>query len=209
MSGDGEWVLAVAAWDGGDILGLVALTEPPRATLETESDYWFEQTGVISGAWKTPSIFAGQSEDGPTALFKSGTVQLPSTPRDMTTTTVADFSICPQVAPTFLPHGVEGGPGNQPGVVWQAAGTLVVISYTTNPAHPAVNLSGGTSLKFVGGSARYASLRPDDPQSNFIALIDLDGLDPACGSLTAEFHSLVAEEVEQVLTSLVVVAASN
>ncbi|MCP4964199.1 MAG: hypothetical protein GY926_03090 [bacterium] len=204
-SADGEWIAASAAWFGEDLLGVVRLTHPPNTVIEDEGTYWFDQTGAITGAWVEPSMFAGYVDgDEPVAVLRSGTIEPPTAPGTSTTSTGAPVA-CPHVAPESLPDGIEGGPGTQAGVVWESAGVAPIsISYTTNPDHPAASIDTAASIEFDGGSASYTSLRPDDPQPNFIARIDIAGAHPTCGLLTATFFSVGPEDVERLLSSLVV-----
>ncbi len=204
-SPDGEWIAASVAWSGQDMLGVIRLTHPPNQNYGDEAVYGFEETGVITGTWVTPSVFAGIADGELTAVFRLGSVEPPTAPATTTNTTI-DFGVCPGVVPGFLPEGVEGGPGTQPNVVWESTGaTQISIARSASPDHPAASLSNTTSVEFDGGSASYVSLRPDDPRPNFAARIDIDGTDPACGILFATFERLDSEDVERILASLTVV----
>jgi len=204
-SSDGEWITASVAWSGQDMLGVVRLTHPPNQNYGNEATYGFEETGVITGTWVTPSIFAGIADGELTAVFRMGSVEPPTAPPTTTTTTI-DFGVCPGIVPGFLPEGVEGGPGIDPISVWESTGAATIsIAHATSPDHPAANLENTTTVEFDGGSASYVSLRPDDPMLNFVARIDINGTDPACGFLAASFFRLDRENVESFLSSLTVV----
>ncbi len=204
-SADGEWVAAAVAWHDAAMLGVVRLTHPPQVTLVDSASYWFASTGPIEGSWLSDTIFIGTvAGDEPVAIIRSGGVEPPPVPEAAATTDRPPVS-CPHVAPHYLPNGVNGGPSDQPGIVWTAtSGAVIDIGYTTSPDHPASAVTNATRVEFDGGTATFATVNPDDPHHNAVARIDIAGADPACGTLVAQFGAIDATDVTRILSSLTI-----